>query len=93
MAEHCKDEISDLVGRVNVARLNAKRKQCEPSTFHFGEGRLSEYQTLADGLSDNQSWDYYKVKRAIGSLEHQLDDLNSCRRPRNQPSSSSEAVR
>ncbi len=92
MADHCKSEITELIDDVNSARKRAERRRCEASTFHIGERKLSEYQTLANGLSDSQSWDYSNVRSAIRRLEYQLDSLKDCRpasRDNNQNNSSS----
>ena len=81
MASHCRDEIKELIASVNLARLRAKGKKCELSTFYLGEDKLKSYQTLANGLSDNQTWNYTVVEKVIYQLETQLETLYRCRRP------------
>ena len=92
MTENCRDEITDLIKDVNSARKRVEKRKCKSSTFHLREEKLSYYQSLANGLPDNQSVDYYKFKRVVESLKYQLIRLKECKSaPSRRPADSYEA--
>ncbi len=68
MAEHCKNEITELIDDIKVYK-----KKCGDFAS------LSGYQSLAEGLSYSQSWDYAKVKDTIVRLKYHLNSLKDCK--------------